>query len=183
MANRKGKAGFDRAARKEAIAKVMNSNPDMAYAAILPLIVKVADLDESFDSAGALRRAGDYYKWLVKTGYAKGTLPTRGVGKTATPKVAKAKAAKIVKSKKPKVVITKTLQKAVAAKVLKTDAEIAAIKAKNLETMKKVSKNFKKFEDKVADEVEELNKQVDDFEKLDPREFVPSFLLKEKYVE
>ena len=180
MANRKGKAGFDRAARKEAIAKVMNSNPDMAYAAILPLIVKVADLEESFDSAGALRRAGDYYKWLVKTGYAKGTLPTRGAGKTATPKVAKAKAAKIVN---PKVKITKTLQKAVAAKVLKTDAEIAAIKAKNLETMKKVSKNFKKFEDKVADEVEELNKQVDDFEKLDPREFVPSFLLKEKYAE
>jgi len=181
MANRKGKAGFDRAARKEAIAKVMNSNPDMAYAAILPLIVKAADLEASFDSAGALRRAGDYYKWLVKTGYAKGTLPTRGAGKTATPKVAKAKAAKIVKPKKVKV--TRAMQKAVAAKVEKTDAEIAAIKAKNLETMKKVSKTFKKFEDKVADEVEELNKQVDDFEKLDPREFVPSFLLKEKYAE
>lgn len=195
MANRKGKAGFDRAARKEAIAKVMNSNPDMAYAAILPLIVKAADLESSFDSAAALRRAGDYYKWLVKTGYAKGQLPARGAGKTATPKVAKAKAAKTATPKVARhpaahgarqlytVAILQAMQKAVPAKVEKTDAEIAAIKAKNLETMKKVSKTFKKFEDKVADEVEELNKQVDDFEKLDPREFVPSFLLKEKYAE
>jgi hypothetical protein len=181
MANRKGKVSFDRAARKEAIANVMNSNPDMSYAAILPLIVKAADLRESFAADAALRRAGDYYKWLVKSGYAKGTLPTRGAGKTATPKVAKAKAAKIVKPKKVKV--TRAMQKAVAAKVEKTDAEIAAIKAKNLETMKKVSKNITKFEDRLSKEVEELNKQSDDFEKLDPREFVPSFLLKEKYVE
>lgn len=180
MANRKGASGFDRAARKEAIAKIMNSNPDMAYDKILPLIASAAKLYDSFDSAGALRRAGDYYKWLVKTGYAKGTLPTRGARKTASPKVAKAKAAKIVK---PKVKVTRAMQKAVAAKVEKTDAEIAAIKAKNLETMKKVSKTFAKFEDKVAEEVEELNKQVEDFEKLDPREFVPSFLLKEKYAE
>lgn len=178
MANHKGKAGFDRAARKEAIAKVMNSNPDMAYAAILPLIVKAAKLDDSFDSAGALKRAGEYYKWLVKTGYAKGTMPTGRVAKPKNPK-----AAKPAKVSKPKVKITRAMQKAVAARVEKTDAELAAIKAKNLETMKKVSKNFKKFEDKVADEVEELNKQVDDFEKLDPREFVPSFLLKEKYAE
>lgn len=181
MANRKGKVAYDRAARKEAIANVMNSNPDMSYAAILPLIVKAADLRESFAADAALRRAGDYYKWLVKSGYAKGTLPTRGAGKTATPKVAKAKAAKIVKPKKVKV--TRAMQKAVAAKVEKTDAEIAAIKAKNLETMKKVSKNITKFEDRLSKEVEELNKQSDDFEKLDPREFVPSFLLKEKYVE
>ena len=181
MANRKGKVSFDRAARKEAIANVMNSNPDMSYAAILPLIVKAADLRESFAADAALRRAGDYYKWLVKSGYAKGTLPTRGAGKTATPKVAKAKAAKIVKPKKVKV--TRAMQKAVAAKVEKTDAEIAAIKAKNLETMKKVSKNITRFEDRLTKEVEELNKQSDDFEKLDPREFVPSFLLKEKYVE
>lgn len=181
MANRKGKVSFDRAARKEAIANVMNSNPDMSYAAILPLIVKAADLRESFAADAALRRAGDYYKWLVKSGYAKGTLPTRGAGKTATPKVAKAKAAKIVKPKKVKV--TRAMQKAVAAKVEKTDAEIAAIKAKNLETMKKVSKNITRFEDRLTKEVEELNKQSDDFEKLDPREFVPSYLLKEKYVE
>ena len=181
MANRKGKVSFDRAARKEAIANVMNSNPDMSYAAILPLIVKAADLRESFAADAALRRAGDYYKWLVKSGYAKGTLPTRGAGKTATPKVAKAKAAKIVKPKKVKV--TRAMQKAVAAKVEKTDAEIAAIKAKNLETMKKVSKNITRFEDRLSKEVEELNKQSDDFEKLDLREFVPSYLLKEKYVE
>ena len=181
MANRKGKVAYDRAARKEAIANVMNSNPDMSYAAILPLIVKAADLREFFAADAALRRAGDYYKWLVKSGYAKGTLPTRGAGKTATPKVAKAKAAKIVKPKKVKV--TRAMQKAVAAKVEKTDAEIAAIKAKNLETMKKVSKNITRFEDRLTKEVEELNKQSDDFEKLDPREFVPSFLLKEKYVE
>ena len=181
MANRKGKVSFDRAARKEAIANVMNSNPDMSYAAILPLIVKAADLRESFAADAALRRAGDYYKWLVKSGYAKGTLPTRGAGKTATPKVAKAKAAKIVKPKKVKV--TRAMQKAVAAKVEKTDAEIAAIKAKNLETMKKVSKNITRFEDRLTKEVEELNKQSVDFEKLDPREFVPSYLLKEKYVE
>lgn len=181
MANRKGKVTYDRAARKEAIANVMNSNPDMSYAAILPLIVKAADLRESFAADAALRRAGDYYKWLVKSGYAKGTLPTRGAGKTATPKVAKAKAAKIVKPKKVKV--TRAMQKAVAAKVEKTDAEIAAIKAKNLETMKKVSKNITRFEDRLTKEVEELNKQSVDFEKLDPREFVPSYLLKEKYVE
>ena len=181
MANRKGKVTYDRAARKEAIANVMNSNPDMSYAAILPLIVKAADLRESFAADAALRRAGDYYKWLVKSGYAKGTLPTRGAGKTATPKVAKAKAAKIVKPKKVKV--TRAMQKAVAAKVEKTDAEIAAIKAKNLETMKKVSKNITRFEDRLSKEVEELNKQSDDFEKLDLREFVPSYLLKEKYVE
>ena len=181
MANRKGKVSFDRAARKEAIANVMNSNPDMSYAAILPLIVKAADLRESFAADAALRRAGDYYKWLVKSGYAKGTLPTRGAGKTATPKVAKAKAAKIVKPKKVKV--TRAMQKAVAAKVEKTDADIAAIRAKNLETMKKVSKNITRFEDRLSKEVEELNKQSDDFEKLDLREFVPSYLLKEKYVE
>ena len=181
MANRKGKVTYDRAGRKEAIANVMNSNPDMSYAAILPLIVKAADLREFFAADAALRRAGDYYKWLVKSGYAKGTLPTRGAGKTATPKVAKAKAAKIVKPKKVKV--TRAMQKAVAAKVEKTDAEIAAIKAKNLETMKKVSKNITRFEDRLTKEVEELNKQSVDFEKLDPREFVPSYLLKEKYVE
>jgi hypothetical protein len=196
MANRKGKVSFDRAARKEAIANVMNSNPDMSYAAILPLIVKAADLRESFAADAALRRAGDYYKWLVKSGYAKGTLPTRGAGKTATPKVKNSGAtpkvknihaesnrliAKIVKPKKVKV--TRAMQKAVAAKVEKTDAEIAAIKAKNLETMKKVSKNITRFEDRLSKEVEELNKQSDDFEKLDLREFVPSYLLKEKYVE
>lgn len=178
MANRKGKSGFDRAARKEAIANVMNKNADMAFASILPLIVKAAKLDESFDSAGALKRAGEYYKWLVKSGYAKGTLPTGRVAKPKTPK-----AAKPAKVAKPKVKITKALQKSVAAKIEKTDAELAAIKAKNLETMKKVSKKFTKFEDKVADEVESLNKQVDDFEKLDPREFVPSYLLKESYSE
>ena len=175
MANRKGKSGFDRAARKEAIANVMNKNADMAFASILPLIVKAAKLDESFDSAGALKRAGEYYKWLVKSGYAKGTLPTG--------RVAKPKAAKPAKVAKPKVKITKALQKSVAAKIEKTDAELSAIKAKNLETMKKVSKKFTKFEDKIADEVESLNKQADDFEKLDPREFVPSYLLKETYSE
>lgn len=181
MANRKGKSGFDRAARKEAIANVMNKNADMAFSSILPLIVKAAKLDESFDSAAALKRAGDYYKWLVKTGYAKGTLPTGRVAKPKTPKAAKP--AKVAKVAKPKVIITKALQKSVAAKIEKTDAELAAIKAKNLETMKKVSKTFAKFEDKVADEVEQLNKQVEDFDKLDPREFVPSYLLKEKYAE
>ena len=184
MANRKGKVSFDRAARKEAIANVMNSNPDMLYAAILPLIVKAADLRESFAEDAALRRAGDYYKWLVKSGYATGTLPTlRG----ATPKVKNSGATPKVKNihAGSNRLIAKALQKLSVkdGRVEKPDADIAAIRAKNLETMKKVSKNITKFEDRLSKEVEELTKQSDDFEKLDLREFVPSYLLKEKYVE
>jgi hypothetical protein len=149
----------------------------------------VADV-QTRRSVDAARRAGAVLESVrdgrkVSALIAVGALPEIGAnkkaGKTATPKVAKAKAAKIVKPKKVKV--TRAMQKAVAAKVEKTDAEIAAIKAKNLETMKKVSKNITRFEDRLTKEVEELNKQSDDFEKLDLREFVPSYLLKEKYVE
>lgn len=138
----------------------------------------VADV-QTRRSVDAARRAGAVLESVrdgrkVSALLAVGELPEIGAKK---PK------AKVAKVAKPKVKITKALQKSVAAKIENTDAEIAAIKAKNLETMKKVSAKFTKFEDKVSKEVEELNKEVEDFEKLDPREFVPSFLLKEKYAE
>jgi hypothetical protein len=70
----------------------------------------------------------------------------------------KAVAAKPAKIKKPKVVITKALQKSVAAKIAKTDADI---KAANLAKMKAITaKNTKKVAakkrkiDKLVDEVE-----------------------------
>ena len=71
--------------------------------------------------------------------------PVRKASKAKTPKAA-------AKAKAPKVKVTKALQKSVAAQVEKSDAEAAAIKAKNLATMKEVTKREKTALDKIKED-------------------------------
>lgn len=109
--------------------------------------------------------------------------------KVVTPKIAKAKAdaivavpVKAVKVKAPKA--TKTVDPSRLS-----DESKAAVKAKNLETMKKVSASAKKHpvtkqamtqtQEEVLEEFARMELAAQD----DPREYMPAFLLKESYKE
>lgn len=73
----------------------------------------------------------------------------------------------------------------VAAKAPKKEKNIKEIKAKNIETMKKVSAKISKFEKQDQEVRKQLQNDMEEFSKEDPREFVPSFILKkmDQYVE
>ena len=65
------------------------------------------------------------------------------------------------------------------------EKKIEEIKAKNLETMKKVSAKLSKFEKQDQEVRKQLQNDMEEFSKEDPREFVPAFILKkmDQYVE
>jgi hypothetical protein len=124
---------------------------------------------------------------------------------TATPKAAKVKAPKVAKAPKaPKIAKVKSakvvaepsvraINKAHAAKASKVvdqsrlSDESKAIKAKNLETMKVVSAKkhpvTKQAMTKTQEEVLEEFARMELADKIDPREYMPAFLLKESYSE
>lgn len=158
------------------------SMADLRAAMVSEYGASVADV-QTRRSVDAARRAGAVLESIrdgrkVSALLAVGELPEIGAKKPA-------KTSKVKVAKKPKVKITRAMQKAVAAKVEKTDAEIAAIKAKNLETMKKVSAKFNKFEKEKEEILAEFDQKNAEFDEMDPSDFVPGFLLKkkEKYVE
>jgi hypothetical protein len=108
----------------------------------------------------------------------------------AAPKAAKVKAPKVVKTQAPKAVKGKAV-KGKAVKVVDTsrlsDEAKAAVKAKNLETMKVVSAKkhpiTKQAMTKTQEEVLEEFARMELADKIDPREYMPAFLLKESYSE
>ena len=124
---------------------------------------------------------------------------------TATPKAAKVKASKVAKAPKaPKIAKVKSakvvaepsvraINKAHTAKASKVvdqsrlSDESKAIKAKNLETMKVVSAKkhpvTKQAMTQTQEEVLEEFARMELADKIDPREYMPAFLLKESYKE
>jgi len=104
---------------------------------------------------------------------------------TATPKAANVKAPKVAKAPKaPKIAKVKS------AKVVDTSRlsdESKTIKTKNLETMKAVSAKMhpitKQAMTKTQEEVLEEFARMELADKIDPREYMPAFLLKESYSE
>jgi len=103
----------------------------------------------------------------------------------AAPKAAKVKAPKVVKTQAPKAVKDKAV-KVVDTSRLSDEAK-AAVKAKNLETMKVVSAKkhpiTKQAMTKTQEEVLEEFARMELADKIDPREYMPAFLLKESYSE
>jgi hypothetical protein len=132
---------------------VMVANKDKSMEEVLPLIAKATNHD--------LPHAKNYYVWCVKKGLAPGNIATKA--KKAKTKAVPAE--KLLKelNLKPKA------SKNEAAEALK---DIEAIKAKNLQTLRNVSKGQakirKEFDDNEAAIAEE-----------DPRSYVPKFLHKE----
>lgn len=128
---------------------------------------------------------------------------------TATPKAAKVKAPKVVKAKvkdihaeandliakavksgRVKPVPVAKVKPVKASKVVdqsRLSDESKAIKAKNLETMKVVSAKkhpvTKQAMTKTQEEVLEEFARMELADKIDPREYMPAFLLKESYKE
>jgi len=104
---------------------------------------------------------------------------------TATPKAAKVKAPKVVKTQAPKAVKGKVV-KVVDTSRLSDEAK-AAVKAKNLETMKVVSAKkhpiTKQAMTQTQEEVLEEFARMELADKIDRREYMPAFLLKESYSE
>jgi ribosomal protein L14E/L6E/L27E len=125
------------------------------------------------------------------------TTATPKAANVKAPKVAKApKAPKIAKVKSAKVVTepsVRAINKAHTAKASKVvdqsrlSDESKAIKAKNLETMKVVSAKkhpvTKQAMTKTQEEVLEEFARMELADKIDPREYIPAFLLKEAYSE
>ena len=126
---------------------------------------------------------------------------------TATPKAAKVKAPKVVKAKVKDIhaeandLIAKAVKsgrvkplakvKPVKASMVVDQSRLSdeskAIKAKNLETMKVVSAKkhpvTKQAMTKTQEEVLEEFARMELADKIDPREYMPAFLLKESYKE
>jgi ribosomal protein L14E/L6E/L27E len=126
------------------------------------------------------------------------TTATPKAANVKAPKVAKApKAPKIAKVKSAKVVTepsVRAINKAHTAKASKvvdqsrlSDESKAAVKTKNLETMKAVSAKMhpitKQAMTKTQEEVLEEFARMELADKIDPREYMPAFLLKEAYSE
>lgn len=121
--------------------------------------------------------------------------PAKASKAASAKSVAKAKPAKEVVAKaKPKVRVTKAMQKAVAADVAKSDAEVAAIKEANLATMRAVSAKNAKVDAKsrLTDEQKAIREEFYAAEALAEARFeeraalrnnAPAFLFKESYSE
>lgn len=114
--------------------------------------------------------------------------------KTARVAAPKAKAAATPKVKAAPAVKTKRVAKAKAAPAaapVKSDEEVAAIKAKNLETMREVSQRHAKFEDRLTPEQrairEEFYAEEEAIARMEEqaalRANAPAFLFKESYSE
>lgn len=89
-----------------------------------------------------------------------------------------------------KIIQTKEFPTKVVPAPKKADAkikvsELVDIKKKNLETMKKVSARISKMKKQDEAVLAQHQQDMDEFSKEDPREFVPSFILKkmDQYVE
>jgi hypothetical protein len=80
---------------------------------------------------------------------------------------------------------TKIIQTKAPEKAPAKEKKIEEIKAKNLETIKKVSAKISKFEKQDQEVRKQLQNDMEEFSKEDPREFVPAFILKkmDQYVE
>jgi len=119
----------------------------------------------------------------AKASRAKSAKSAKTARVAATPKV---KAAPAVKTKR----VAKA-KAAPAAAPVKSDEEVAAIKAKNLETMREVSQRHAKFEDRLTPEQRAIRKEFYAEEEAIARmeeqaalrANAPSFLFKESYSE
>lgn len=127
----------------------------------------------------------------AKASRAKSTKSAKTARVAAAPK---AKAAATPKVKAAPAVKTKRVAKAKAAPAaapVKSDEDVAAIKAKNLETMREVSQRHAKFEDRLTPEQrairEEFYAEEEAIARMEEqaalRANAPSFLFKESYSE
>ena len=151
--------------KKAYVFRTMNENADKPMVEVLPLLMAPFGWDEA--------TAKSYYLWAVRKGFAQGQAPA---GRTRKPKAAKPKAVKT------KEVPAKKLLKEVGIKTapapVKSDAEIAKIKAANLARLKAVSAKTKKYTsvaksdgpgvkdfdaDEARAEVEEFKAELDSF--------------------
>lgn len=115
-----------------------------------------------------------------------GAKASRGTPKAKIAKAPKAKIAKAPKVKAPvKAKVSKAVPKVAPTQV--SDEAKAAAKAKNLETMMAVTAKdrlvTKRVLTKVQEEVLEEFARMELADKVDPREYMPAFLLKESYKE
>ena len=108
--------------------EVMEANVGKSYEEVCTLISKAIGVP--------LARARVYYRHKVINGLAKGYSPDVRPWETKAPKAPKAKVAKTIAEK-----IVKAVEKSNKA-VGKTAADVAATKAKNLATLKAVSKKY-----------------------------------------
>lgn len=128
---------------------------------------------------------------------ANGSLPSLPASAAKVSRAASVKAAKTARVAAPKVkaapaVKTKRVAKSkVVAAPVKSDEEVAAIKAKNLETMREVSQRIAKFEDRLTPEQrairEEFYAEEEAMARMEERAALranaPAFLFKESYSE
>lgn len=128
---------------------------------------------------------------------ANGSLPSLPASAAKASRAASVKAAKTARVAAPKVkaapaVKTKRVAKSkVVAAPVKSDEEVAAIKAKNLETMREVSQRIAKFEDRLTPEQrairEEFYAEEEAMARMEERAALranaPAFLFKESYSE
>lgn len=144
--------------RNQAI-EIMKQNSSLDMNAIVPLIAKAIDVSEA--------NARSYYRYIVQNGLATGNVVTKVRAKKVKTKAVPAE--KLLKELNLK----PSARPNEAAEALK---DIEAIKAKNFETMRKVSGNYsKKLIESMGDGV--------DLSELEDREtvksIVPRFLHKE----
>jgi ElaB/YqjD/DUF883 family membrane-anchored ribosome-binding protein len=161
---------FRPGSKRHKIVEIMNANAHQPMEAVIQLIVEGTGCEE--------RLARHDYTWMTREGVALGQAPTKV-------RTVKAKAEKAPKQPKVRTV------KAKAAKVLKDAVaksadEIAEIKAKNLEALRKVSKQHSKIREYGVGRVASPEGEgVTDFDPQLAREEVDAILADEgltKYV-
>jgi hypothetical protein len=108
---------------------VMTANSNKPMAEVIPLIATASGVDE--------RLARNYYLWVVRKGLANGNIEKVARSRKVADKIVKSVSKGAVKASK----------KSTKEVVEKSADEIAAIKAKNLETLRKVTNRNKKVRD------------------------------------
>lgn len=152
---------WKRGEKAQTVISTMEANRGKSYDEVVGILVKVLDTTE-FDARA-------YYRYMVRHGKVEGIEKTWKMGKRST-------GTKVTKARRQ----ADKVLKAVAKAQEKSAEEVAAVKAKNLETMRAVSAKLGKVRDHSV-----VNEQDDGATDLDPyltREDVDYVLREEKLI-